>query len=103
MHLMMRMAAAVLLERWRRHEREYGVKREGADQGQAVDVAEMHFPAEEKKCAEQNEEEDWPGEVAVVHQVLVHAREWVEHRECLGSGRRGSQFLCNNRKGWRLR
>lgn len=59
------------------------MERERADQGQAVDVAEMHFPAKEEKRAEENEEEDRSCEVAVVHQVLVHAREWVEHRECL--------------------
>lgn len=59
------------------------MEREGADQGQAVDVAEVDFPTEEEKGAEEDEEEDGSREVAVVHEVLVHAREWVEHRECL--------------------
>lgn len=87
MHLMVRMASAVLLERWRRHERENGVERKGADQGQAVDVAEMHFPAEEEERAEEDEEEDRPRKVAVIHEMLVHARKWIEHRKCLGNAR----------------
>lgn len=81
--MMMRMASAVLLKRRGRHERENSVEREGADQGQAVDVAEVHFSTEEEKGSEENEEEDGPRKVAVVHEVLVHAREWVEHRKCL--------------------
>ena len=54
------------------------MERQGADERQAVDVAEVHFAAEEEEGAEQEEEEDGPGQVRVVHYVLVDAREGVE-------------------------
>ena len=43
---------------------------EGADEGEAVDVAEVHFAGEEEEGAEEEEEEDRAGEVGVVHYVL---------------------------------
>lgn len=54
------------------------MQRQRADQREPVDVAEMHFAAEEQEGAEEEEEEDRAREVAVVHYVLVDARERVE-------------------------
>lgn len=45
----------------------------GAEECEAVDIAEMHFAGEEKKGAEEEEEEDGASEVGVVHNVLVDA------------------------------
>lgn len=59
------------------------MEREGADECEAVDVAEVDFAAEEQEGAEEEEEEDGAGEVGVVHYVLVDAGEGVEHCECL--------------------
>ena len=50
------------------------MEREGADEGEAVDVAEVDFSAEEEEGAEEEEEEDWTGEVGVVHYVLRDRR-----------------------------
>lgn len=46
------------------------MKGEGADEGEAVDVAKVHFSGEEEEGAEEQEEEDRAGEVGVVHYVL---------------------------------
>jgi hypothetical protein len=46
----------------------------------------VHLSAEQEKGAEEEEEQDRPGEVAVVHQVLVDAGEGVEDGEGLGGG-----------------
>ena len=43
---------------------------EGAHERETVDVAEMHFSAEEQEGAEEEEEEDRAREVGVVHYVL---------------------------------
>ncbi len=48
---------------------------EGADEGEAVDVAEVDFAGEEEEGAEEEEEEDGAREVRVVHYVLG---DWVE-------------------------
>lgn len=66
------------------HEAEDCVQGEGADEGEAVDVAEVDFAAEEEEGAEEEEEEDGTGEVGVVHDVLVDAGEGVEDGESLG-------------------
>lgn len=55
----------------------------GADEGEAVYVAEMHFSGKEEEGAEEEEEEDWAGEVGVIHYVLGDGVERVEYRECL--------------------
>ena len=44
----------------------------------------MDFSTEEQEGAEEEEEEDRAGEVGVVHDVLVDARERVEDCEGLG-------------------
>lgn len=56
---------------------------EGADEGEAVDVAEVDFAGEEEEGAEEEEEEDGAREVGIVHDVLVDAREGVEDCEGL--------------------
>jgi len=66
------------------HEAEDCVKGEGADEGEAIDIAEVDFAAEEEEGAEEEEEEDGAGEVGVVHDVLVDAGEGVENCEGLG-------------------
>lgn len=71
------------LVRWRRHEGEDRMEGEGTDEGKAVDVAEMDFSAEEEEGAEEEEEEDWAGEVGVVHYVLGDGGERVEDCEGL--------------------
>ena len=63
-----------------RHECEYVVQRDGTDEGEAVDVAEMDFSAEEEEGAEEEEEKDRACEVGVVHDVLVDAGEGIEYR-----------------------
>lgn len=55
----------------------------GADEGEAVYVAEMHFSGKEEEGAEEEEEEDWAGEVGVIHYVLGDGVERVEYRERL--------------------
>lgn len=72
----------------RRHEGEDGVQGEGADEGEAVDVPEVHLAAEEEEGAEEEEEEDGAGEVGVVHDVLGDGREGVEDCKCLTSRQR---------------
>ena len=42
---------------------------EGADEGEAVDVAKVNFAAEEEEGAEEEEEENGTCEVGVVHYV----------------------------------
>ena len=59
---------------------------EGADEGEAVYVAEMDFSAEEEEGAEEEEEEDGAGEVGVVHYVLGYGVEGVEDCEGLWRG-----------------
>ena len=56
---------------------------DGADEGEAVDVAEVDFSGGEQEEAEEEEEEDWAGEVGVVHYVLVYAGEGVQDCEGL--------------------
>lgn len=51
---------------------------EGAHGRETVDVPEMEFSGEEQESAEEGEEEDWAGEVGVVHYVLVYARDGVQ-------------------------
>jgi hypothetical protein len=55
----------------------------GAEEGEAVDVAEVEFAGEEEEGAEEEEEEDGAGEVRVVHDVLVYSGEGVEDCEGL--------------------
>ena len=69
-----------------RHEREDDVQRDGADGGQAVDVAEVHLAGQEEEGAEEQAEDDGAEQVAVVHDVLVDARERVEDGEGLFTG-----------------
>jgi len=69
----------------RRHQGEDEVQRGAAEEGEAVDVAEVDLAAEEQEGAEEEEEQDGPGEVGVVHDVLVDAREGVQDRERLYS------------------
>jgi len=59
------------------------VEGEGADEGEAVDVAEMDFSAEEEEGGEEEAEEEGAGEVGVVHYVLGDWAEGVEDCECL--------------------
>lgn len=56
---------------------------EGADEGEAVDVAEMDFSGEEEEGAKEEEEEDWACEVGIVHYVLGDGGEGGENCECL--------------------
>ena len=65
------------------HEGKDLVQADGSYEGEAVDVAEVDFSAEEKEGAEEEEEEDGAGEVGVVHDVLVDSREGVQDRERL--------------------
>lgn len=67
----------------RRHQGEDEVQRGAAEEGQAVDVAEVDLAAEEQEGAEEEEEQDGPGEIGVVHDVLVDARQGVQDRERL--------------------
>ena len=67
----------------RGHEGEYHVQGEGADGGEAVDIAEMDFSAEKEEGAEEEEEEDGTGQVGVVHYVLGYWGQRVEDRESL--------------------
>ena len=55
----------------------------------------MDFAAEEQEGAEEEEEEDGACEVGVVHYVLRHWRQGVEHCECL-VGKEGSVSLVFN-------
>ena len=50
---------------------------DGAEEGQAVDEAEVDTAGEQEEGAVEEEEEDRTGEVAVVHEVLVDAGEGV--------------------------
>lgn len=59
---------------------------EGADEGEAVDVAEVDFAAEEEEGGEEEAEEEGAGEVGVVHYVLGYGAEGVEDCECLRGG-----------------
>ena len=56
---------------------------EGADEREAVDVAEVDLAAEEEEGAEEEEEEDRAREVGVVHYVLGDGVQRVEDRERL--------------------
>ena len=51
---------------------------ERANEGEAVDVAEVDFSAEEEEGAEEEGEEDGTREVGVVHYVLGDGGEGVE-------------------------
>lgn len=76
----------------RGHEGEDEVQGGAAEEGEAVDVAEVDFAGEEQEGAEEEEEEDRAREVGVVHYVLVDAREGVEHCECLFSSHVSTSF-----------
>ena len=56
---------------------------QGANEGETVDVPEMHFSGKEEKGAEKEEKEDGAREVGVVHYVLGDGLERVEYRERL--------------------
>ena len=75
------------------HEGEDGVEGEGADGGEAVDVTEVEFSAEEEEGAEEGEEEDWAGEVGVVHYMLVDVGDGVEDGEGLDGWERGRALV----------
>ena len=81
-----------------RHEGEDEVQGGAAEEGEAVDVAEVDFAGEEEEGAEEEEEEDGAGEVGVVHDVLVDARDWVQDRECLfaSTPRSVVSFACHS-------
>ena len=51
---------------------------EGADESEAIDVAEMDFSGEEEEGAEEEKEEDGAEGVGVVHDVLGDGGEGVE-------------------------
>ena len=59
------------------------MKGEGAHEGEAVDVAEVHFSGKEEEGAEEQEEEDGAGEVGVVHDVLGDGVQGIEYCERL--------------------
>ena len=59
------------------------MQREGSDEGEPVDVAEVDFAAEEEEGAEEEEEEDGACEVGVVHYVLGYRVQGVEDCERL--------------------
>jgi hypothetical protein len=59
------------------------VEGDGAEEGEAVDKAEVDAAGEEEEGAVEEEEEEGAGEVAVVDEVLVDAAEGVEDGECL--------------------
>jgi hypothetical protein len=71
--------ACIRSRKWRRHEREDDVERGTAQKGDSVDESEVDLPGDEQEGAEEEEEEDRACEVRVVHDVLVDARERVEH------------------------
>lgn len=52
---------------------------ERADEGEAVDVAEVDFAAEEEEGGEEEAEEEGAGEVGVVHYVLRYGVQGVEY------------------------
>lgn len=56
---------------------------EGADEGEAVDIAKVDFAGEEEEGAEEEEEEDGAREVGVVHYVLGDGVQGVEDCERL--------------------
>ena len=64
------------IKRWR-HETEDEVQGESTEDGDAVDVAVEDFSGEEEEGAVEDYVEDSAIEVAVVHEVLVDAREGV--------------------------
>lgn len=66
-----------------RHEAEDDVEGDGAEDGDAVDVAVEDFAREEKECAVEEDVKEGAVKVAVVHEVLVDAGEGVEDGECL--------------------
>ena len=55
------------------------MERKRADKGEAVDIAEVNFPAKEKEGAEEEKEKDRTCEIGVVHNMLVDAGEGVEY------------------------
>lgn len=65
------------------HEGEDDVEGGAAEEGEAVDVAEVNLAAEKEEGAEEEEEEDGAGEVGVVHDVLVDRAEGVQNGESL--------------------
>lgn len=67
------------------HEGEDVMEGDGADGGEAVDVAEVEFSGEEEEGAEEGEEKDGSGEIGVVHYVLVYAGDGIEDCEGLFS------------------
>lgn len=60
----------------------------GADEGETVYVAEMHFAGKEQEGAEEEEEEDGARQVGVVHYVLGDGMERVQYCECLSKQQR---------------
>ena len=65
-----------------RHESEDMMEGYSTDQGEPVDVAEMHLPAQEEKSAKKEEEEYWAEKIRVIHDVLIDASHGVE--DCQG-------------------
>lgn len=57
-----------------------------AQERKTVDVSEVHLSREQQEGAEEQEKENGPSEIGVVHNVLVNAREWIENRQCLDDG-----------------
>lgn len=59
------------------HEGEDDVEGGRAEEGEAIDVAEVNLAGKEEEEAKKEEEEDGAGEVRVIHEVLVDASEGV--------------------------
>ena len=76
-------AGGTVWGRLRGHEGEDYVQDGGADEGEAVYVAEVEGAGDGEEGAEEEEEEDWAGEVGVIHYVWWYWAEGVENRKGL--------------------
>lgn len=68
---------------WRGHEREYGMKTDGAEERNSIDVAVEEFSGYCEEGAVQDEEDECAVQVAVIHDVWRGRCDWIEDGEGL--------------------
>lgn len=77
-----RISGVGMVESWR-HETQDEMEGDGAEDGDAIDIAIEDLSGEEEEGSVEDDIEDGAVEVAVVHEVLVDLGKWVEDCERL--------------------
>lgn len=66
-----------------RHETEDQMQGDSAEDGNAVDIAVENLAREKEECPVEDDVEEGPVQIAVVHQMLIDPSKGIENRQCL--------------------